>query len=106
MSVEEYFFPKEKSTHIENELNRISREWCRMNRTFEFSFAFGKVDFNNFDEARYFLCKHKNRIVGFITYFPIFGKNSYYLDLTRRGKDAPRGTIDYLKAFLTGCVYL
>ena len=78
------------------EIISIAIEWCRLKKTPELSFAFGSVDFDNYEGARYFVCKHKEKIVGFISYYPIFGVNGYYLDLTRRGLHAPRGTIDYL----------
>ncbi|MEM0492437.1 MAG: phosphatidylglycerol lysyltransferase domain-containing protein, partial [Candidatus Thermoplasmatota archaeon] len=32
----------------------------------------------------------------FISLYPIYASNSYYLDLTRRSIDSPRSTIDYL----------
>ena len=96
MTVEEYKYTSNRSLSIENDILAISYEWCRMKKMPELSFAFGHVDFDNFQDVRYFICRHKGKIVGFLSYYPIFGKNSYYLDLTRRGIDSPRGTIDFL----------
>lgn len=97
MTVKEYTYsPNNRSEEIENEIISIATEWCRLKKTPELSFAFGSVDFDNYEGARYFVCKHKEKIVGFISYYPIFGVNGYYLDLTRRGLHAPRGTIDYI----------
>jgi len=96
MVVEEYNQNDKKLSYVKDELCRITEEWCRIRKMNELTFAFGHVDFNNLEEGRYFICKHKGKIVGFITYFPIYGLNSYYLDLSRRGIAAPRGTIDYL----------
>ena len=96
MTVEEYQFKKKRSPTIENDLKRITQEWCEIKRMPELDFAFGHVDFETFNDARYFICKHNGEIVGFLTYFPIFGLQSYYLDLSRRKIDAPRGTIDLL----------
>lgn len=104
MIVEEYKYNTNKrSQEVENDILSISKEWCRMKKVPEFSFAFGHVDFDNFDGIRYFVCKHNGKIVGFVSYYPIYGINGYYLDLTRRGPYAPRGTIDYLlvKSFET-----
>jgi phosphatidylglycerol lysyltransferase len=96
MIVEEYNQKENKCSFTEKELHRITKEWCQVRKMNELTFAFGHVDFENLDSGRYFICKHKGRIVGFITYFPIYGLNSYYLDLSRREINAPRGTIDYL----------
>jgi phosphatidylglycerol lysyltransferase len=97
MKVEEYIYSKNnKSKEVENEIISISDEWCRLKKTPELSFAFGNVNFDDYEGIRYFVCKHKEKIVGFVSYYPIFGLNSYYLDLTRRGIHSPRGTIDNL----------
>jgi len=104
MTVEEYTCSKNnRSKEVENEITSIAEEWCRLKKTPEFSFAFGHVNFDNYEGIRYFVCKHKEKIVGFVSYYPIFGLNGYYLDLTRRGLHSPRGTIDYLivKSFET-----
>ena len=96
MTVEEYrYTPQNRSKEIEEGITTIANEWCRVKKTPEFSFAFGTVDFDAENNVRYFICKHNNNIVGFISYYPILGGNGYYLDLTRRGLHAPRGTIDY-----------
>lgn len=96
MIVEEYQFKKKRSSIIENELNRITQDWCKIKKMSEFNFAFGHVDFETSDDVRYFICRYKGKIVGFLTYFPIYGLQSYYLDLSRREINAPRGTIDLL----------
>ena len=96
LHVEEYKYTRDKSQDIENEIVTTSHDWCKLQNMPELNFAFSHVDFNNYQDARYFTCRDGGKIVGFLTYYPIFGKNSYYLDLTRRCIDAPRGTIDYL----------
>jgi len=97
MIVEEYIYSKQKrSKEIETEIISLSNEWCQLRKTHEFSFAFGTVDFVINNDIRYFVCKQNGKIVGFISYYPIFGSKSYYLDLMRIGRHAPRGTIDYL----------
>ncbi len=96
MIVEEYNYKNEKSLEIEIKIEKISKEWCDTRKLPEFKFAFGQVNFDKSNETRYFICKYKERIVGFINYYPIYGINSYYLDLTRKGINAPRGVIDFL----------
>ena len=103
MIVEEYRYYSKRSQKIENEINRISREWCNLNRIPEPTFVIGQVNFEKYKGARYFICYYNKKIVGFINYYPIFGLDSYYLDLTRRARNSPRGTMDYLlvKSFET-----
>jgi phosphatidylglycerol lysyltransferase len=96
MVVEEYLFNEERCFETERCLKGISDEWCKSINLPTFRFAFGNVDFECLRETRYFTCKYKDRFVGFINYYPIYKENSYYLDLTRRALDAPRGVIDYL----------
>jgi phosphatidylglycerol lysyltransferase len=98
LTVEEYRYAVERSSKIENEINTLSREWIYLHGMTELTFAFGHVDFEHYNEIRYFICKQEGNIVGFVSYYPIYGNKSYYLDLTRRGLSSPRGTIDYLIA--------
>jgi phosphatidylglycerol lysyltransferase len=103
MIIEEYKFNFKRSSTIEKNIFEISKQWRSTKNVPELTFAFGKVDFENYRDARYFICKQYDKIVGFITYFPIYGSNRYYLDLTRRSVNSPRGTMDYLivKSFET-----
>lgn len=96
MIIEEYKFKIARSSQIEKELHKITREWCRLKHMRELTFAFGHVDVDMFPDARIFLCKHQQKIVAFLIYFPIYGLHSYYLDLSRREMNAPRGAIDFL----------
>jgi phosphatidylglycerol lysyltransferase len=96
MIVEEYKYKTKRSKNIENELHRITREWCRLKQMSELTFAFGHVDFDKYPDAKIFLCKFQNNIIAYLIYFPIYGLNSYYLDLSRRELNAPRGAIDFL----------
>ena len=95
MTVEEYIYTSKRDYKLENEINNVSEEWIRRKMTPVYSFAFGLIDFEK-NKTRYFVCKHENKVVGFITYYPICATNNYYLDLQRRGRGAPRGTMDYL----------
>jgi phosphatidylglycerol lysyltransferase len=96
LKVEEYQYHRKRSKDIEDQLHEITIEWCKIKKMPEFTFAFGHVDLSTFKDARIFLCFQESKIVGYLIYFPIFGKKSYYLDLSRRRINAPRGTIDFL----------
>jgi len=96
MIVEEYKCSKKRNLKLEDEINEISNEWRIRKKNPELDFAFGHVNFNDYKNIRYFICKQKRKVVGFINIYPIYRINSYYLDLTRHGNNSPRGTIDFL----------
>ncbi len=66
---------------VNQELRAISAEWLRTKA------------------KRYFIARSgggTGRIEGFIVCEPIYGRNGYYLDVTRRRVDAVRGTMELL----------
>ena len=95
MVVEEYLYASERDHNLENEIKIVSDEWSSMKKMPVYSFGCGLINFEK-NKVRYFVCKHKNKVVGFITYCPIPATNNYYLDLQRVGTDALRGTMDYI----------
>ncbi|HEC91673.1 MAG TPA: DUF2156 domain-containing protein [Candidatus Atribacteria bacterium] len=95
MVVEEYNISSGRSPYIEEELKKISDDWCRMKKIPKPTFIEGELDFKN-EEIRYFTCKYGDKIVGYANYYPIMGTNNYYLDHTRRIINSPRGVIDYI----------
>jgi lysylphosphatidylglycerol synthetase-like protein (DUF2156 family) len=94
--VEEYKYYSNRCKIIENEIRRVSDEWCKIKKIPEPEFFIGKIDFKKEFGTRYFICKKMNKIVGFVKYSPIFKIKSYYCDVARREKNSPHGTIDYL----------
>ena len=95
MIVEEYLYASKRDHNLENEIKTVSDEWGSMKKIPVYSFGCGLIDFEK-NKVRYFVCKHKNKVVGFITYCPIPATKNYYLDLQRVGMDALRGTMDYI----------
>lgn len=94
MFVEEYKQGLKKDEYIENEILRISREWCKLKKIPKPRLVIGQSIFDN--DIRYFVCKYKDEIVGYVNYYPIYCKKNYYLDHTRKSIISPRGTIDFL----------
>ena len=95
MHVIEYKLDNERSENIEKNIRMISDDWRKMKKIPEPSFGIGKIDFRN-DGSRYFICLQKEKTIGYINYYPIYGQNCYYLDHTRRSINSPRGTMDLL----------
>ncbi|MEM0492436.1 MAG: DUF2156 domain-containing protein [Candidatus Thermoplasmatota archaeon] len=78
LTVEEYKYNINRSSNIESEIRHISEEWKRIRRMPELTFAFGHVDFDNYKDIRYFICRHQNRMIGFISLYPIYASNSSF----------------------------
>jgi lysylphosphatidylglycerol synthetase-like protein (DUF2156 family) len=96
MIVEEYNYSNKRNFDLEDKIKKISKEWCSRKKNPELDFVSGHVNFEDYKNIRYFICKHEGEVVGFINFYPIYGTKSYYLDLTRQGNNSPRGTIDFL----------
>jgi phosphatidylglycerol lysyltransferase len=84
---------------INQELLAISDEWLQTKGNHELGFLLGSPMFERRSAKRYFIARSgagKGRIEGFIVCEPIYGRNGYYLDCTRRRSDAIRGTMELL----------
>jgi phosphatidylglycerol lysyltransferase len=86
---------------INYELKEISNEWLKGKGSQELGFVLGSLHLDQPSAKRYFIARSQNgagRIEGFIVCEPIYGRNGYYLDVTRRRADAVRGTMELLTA--------
>jgi phosphatidylglycerol lysyltransferase len=84
---------------LNDELRTISAEWLRSKGEHEFGFLLGSLGLEQRSAKRYFIARSgrgAGRIEGFIVCEPIYGRNGYYLDVTRRRLDAVRGTMELL----------
>ena len=84
---------------VNDELRAISAEWLREKGQHEFGFLLGSLGLEQRSAKRYFIARSgggAGRIEGFIVCEPIYGRNGYYLDVTRRRGDAVRGTMELL----------
>jgi phosphatidylglycerol lysyltransferase len=84
---------------VNHELRAISDDWLRNKGEHEFGFLLGSLGLEQRSAKRYFIARSgggTGRIEGFIVCEPIYGRNGYYLDVTRRRVDAVRGTMELL----------
>jgi phosphatidylglycerol lysyltransferase len=84
---------------VNQELREVSAEWLKSRGEQELGFLLGSLGMDQASAKRYFLArsgKGTGRIEGFIVCEPIYGRNGYYLDLTRRRSDAVRGVMELL----------
>jgi phosphatidylglycerol lysyltransferase len=84
---------------VNQELREVSAEWLKTRGERELGFLLGSLGMDQASAKRYFLArsgKGTGRIEGFIVCEPIYGRNGYYLDLTRRRSDSVRGVMELL----------
>lgn len=81
------------------ELRALSSEWLLAKGNNEMGFLLGSPMLDRRSAKRYFIAlsgQGAGRIEGFVVCEPIYGRNGYYLDCTRRRVDAVRGTMELL----------
>ncbi|HEX6715690.1 MAG TPA: DUF2156 domain-containing protein [Pyrinomonadaceae bacterium] len=84
---------------INEEIRAISHEWLKGKGNRELGFVLGSLGLDQPSAKRYYITRSQNgtgRIEGFVICEPIYGRNGYYLDVTRRRPDAVRGTMELL----------
>jgi len=84
---------------INKELRAVSAEWLQSKGNHEMGFLLGSLGLERRSAKRYFVARSsagRGRVEGFIVCEPIYGRNGYYLDCTRRRVDAVRGTMELL----------
>src|SRR4030095_3215914 len=84
---------------LNDELRAVSVEWLKEKGNHEMGFLLGSPLLERKSAKRYFVARSeggKGRIEGFIVCVPVYGRNGYYLDCTRRRTDAIRGTMELL----------
>jgi phosphatidylglycerol lysyltransferase len=83
---------------IDEQLQEISGEWLAGKRSGEMGFSLGRFSLESLDEALVFLCLDGARVAAFVSWRHYRGGRAALLDLMRRRKDAPSGTMDLLVA--------
>ncbi len=83
---------------VDEQLEQISEEWLAGKRLGEMGFSLGRFSLEALDEAFVFLCVEGERALAFTTWRPYRRGRAALLDLMRKRKDAPSGTMDLLVA--------
>jgi lysylphosphatidylglycerol synthetase-like protein (DUF2156 family) len=96
--VRRYERVREAEPPIDEQLEEISEEWLAGKRLGELGFSLGRFSRESLDRAFVFLCLDGERVVAFTTWRPYRGGQAALLDLMRKRKDAPSGTMDLLVA--------
>ena len=83
---------------VDEQLEEISEAWLAEKRLGEMGFSVGRFSLESLDEAFVFVCLDGDRVIAFTTWRPYRGGRAALLDLMRKRKDAPSGTMDLLVA--------
>ena len=83
---------------VDEQLAEISEEWLAEKRLGEMGFSLGRFSLESRDDAFAFLCLDGKRVVAFTTWRTYRGGRAALLDLMRKRKEAPSGTMDLLVA--------
>jgi phosphatidylglycerol lysyltransferase len=86
---------------INDEIRAVSEAWLKMRGSREMGFLLGGLGLARKSDKRYFLARSgagEGRLEGFVVCEPVYARNGYYLDVTRRRPDAVRGTMELLTA--------
>jgi phosphatidylglycerol lysyltransferase len=78
------------------ELSAVSAEWLASRGDGELAFLLGSPQLAARTRKRYFVARSASRIEAFLVCEPILARRGWYLDVTRRRRDAARGTMELL----------
>lgn len=88
---------------LARDFHDITEDWLRSRKTGPLSFIVGEPVLPGFRECRYFLARTSGRVEAFAIFYPVYPERAVYMDITRRRRDSPNGTMDLLlsEAFRT-----
>jgi phosphatidylglycerol lysyltransferase len=96
--VRRYDRAKSAEPAVDGQLEEISGEWLAEKRLGEMGFSVGRFSLEALGAAFVFVCLDGDRVIAFTTWRPYRGGRAALLDLMRKRKDAPSGTMDLLVA--------
>jgi phosphatidylglycerol lysyltransferase len=98
LSVKPYNRKDNSLPELDEQLAEISEEWLSEKKMGEMGFTLGHFSLDALDSCRVFVCSSPSRVEAFCTWIPYRQSKSVVLDLMRKYKDAPAGTMDILLA--------
>ncbi|PIV69696.1 MAG: hypothetical protein COS08_04120 [Euryarchaeota archaeon CG01_land_8_20_14_3_00_38_12] len=85
-------FPDDK---VKEEMYAVTKDWLKTRAMQELTFMVGNLSFD-LPDKKYFIAFNDENVKAFAVYNPIYARKSYYLDLNRRRRNAPNGTMELL----------
>ncbi|HSD65197.1 MAG TPA: phosphatidylglycerol lysyltransferase domain-containing protein [Vicinamibacteria bacterium] len=98
LAVRRYDRAQKAEPAVDGQLEEISEEWLAEKRLGEMGFSLSRFSLEALDRAFVFLCLEGDRVIAFTTWRPYRNGRAALLDLMRKRKDAPSGTMDLLVA--------
>jgi phosphatidylglycerol lysyltransferase len=98
MVVTRYHRQQEMNPQIDEQLEAISEEWLSEKHLGEMGFTMGRFSLEGLVEIPVFIASVNERVEAFCSWLPFQSDNAAVLDLMRKRKDAPAGTMDILLA--------
>jgi phosphatidylglycerol lysyltransferase len=86
------YFPYNK---VKEGMYAVTKDWLKTRATPELTFMVGNLSFE-LPDKKYFIAFNDENVKAFAVYNPIYARKSYYLDLNRRRRNAPNGTMELL----------
>lgn len=97
IKVTEYKPLIERNQKIEAQISKVSNEWLTMKKSSELSFMLGTISLDQPFDRRYFIASNpEGEVLGLIVCFPYESQKGYFVDITRRSKEAPLGVMEKL----------
>jgi phosphatidylglycerol lysyltransferase len=81
---------------VDEQIEEISERWLAEKRLAEMGFSLGRFSLESLDGPFVFLCLQEERVIAFTTWRPYRAGRAALLDLMRRRREAPSGTMDLL----------
>ena len=79
------------------QMEQISRSWLASKGGLEMGFSMGRFDVHGDDKQVYALAVDAdNKVYGFVSFVPIYGRKGWGIDLMRRAAQIPVGTMELL----------
>lgn len=95
LRVSEHFPQAPGNEELNAQLEEISAQWLANKGSDELGFLLGQPQLHVPSAKRYFVARGE-RVEGFLVCEPVWARQGWYLDVTRRRPDAPRGTMELL----------
>ncbi len=96
MIVEPYDRGKTRDPGTDEQLEEISEEWLSEKRMGELGFTLGRFSLEALNSIPVFIVKVGTQAEAFCSWLPYLGGKGIVLDLMRKRKQAPPGTMDFL----------
>ena len=94
-----FISPKNLSPYLKSELETVSSDWLKKNRKRGkrgFSMTLNRLPTQKDSDCQLAVAVKNNKVLGFLSFTPIYQKSGYSLDLSRQRSGSPNGLNEFL----------